>query len=211
MPLPPAPDCMYNFRNQTIRNFGYDNETQLDYQFNRLGYRSRTEFAEHGSPIIILGNTISFGLGLEIEQSFAGIIADKLNWPVYNFAWGCYRHTNADQINLLKQILSTLQPRLVVFQINNLDRIRQNDRVEIDNSDDVVVDEFEKFRNDVAQTLKSIPHVLLYWDEKQYSVNLPQCLIHNKYHVDSSLQSNKKTFGARSHRLIAYSILKEIT
>lgn len=210
MLLPPAPDHMWRFRGQTIQHFGYDTETQVRYKFNSLGYRSDTEFDGTKSPIIVLGNTISFGLGLETHESYAGIIGVHMQSPVYNFAWGCYLHTNAQQLKLLKQILLVLQPRLVIFQINNLDRLCENHVVTTDNPQDKVIAEFETFRDELVQILSSLPHVLLYWDEKQYSVSLPRLVIHNKYHVDSSLQSNALTFGPGSHRLIAYSILKEI-
>lgn len=208
MPLPAAPDHMFGLRKQTVLQFGYDNETRTQYHFNSLGYRSDAEFDECDSPIIILGNTISFGLGLPIEQSFAGIIAKALNCQVYNFSWGCYGHTNADQLLLLKQILCVMQPRRVIFQINNLNRFRNGNHVSFNNLDDVVISEFNKFKLEIEQTLKSIPHDFLHWDNNSYPVHLPECLIYNKYHVDSSLQSNKNTFGPRSHKLIAHAILK---
>ena len=68
--------------------------------------------------------------------------------------------------------------------------------------------EFNRFNLEIQQVLKSIPHDFLHWDETSYPVDLPECLIHNKYHVDSSLESNKNTFGPKSHKLIAYTILK---
>jgi hypothetical protein len=208
MLLPVAPDHMYLLRNQTVTKFGYDDENNTDYCFNSLGYRSNLEFDDCDSPIIILGNTISFGLGLQIEQSFAGIIANTLKCKVYNFSWGCYGHTNADQLLLLKQILTAMTPRLVIFQINNLNRFRIDNYVNFQNSDNVVISEFNRFNLEIQQVLNSIPHDFLYWDETSYPVDLPECLIHNRYHVDSSLKSNKTTFGPKSHKLIAYSILK---
>ena len=208
MLLPVAPDHMYLLRNQTVTKFGYDDENNTDYCFNSLGYRSNLEFDDCDSPIIILGNTISFGLGLQIEQSFAGIIANTLKCKVYNFSWGCYGHTNADQLLLLKQILTAMTPRRVIFQINNLNRFRIDNYVNFQNSDNVVISEFNRFNLEIQQVLKSIPHDFLYWDETSYPVDLPKCLIHNMYHVDSSLKSNKTTFGPKSHKLIAYSILK---
>jgi len=208
MQLPVAPDHMYRLRNQTVTKFGYDNQNDTNYCFNSLGYRSDIEFDHSDAPIIILGNTISFGLGLEIEQSFAGIIAGILNCKVYNFSWGCYGHTNADQLQLLKQILSVITPRRVIFQINNLNRFRVDDYVSFNNATDIVIAEFMQFSSEICQVLKSIPHDFLHWDKDNYSVDLPQCLIHNKYHVDSSLESNKDTFGPKSHKLIAHSILK---
>jgi hypothetical protein len=208
MLLPAAPDHMFGLRNQTVCQFGYDNESRTHYRFNSLGYRSNTEFDICGNPIIVLGNTISFGLGMPIEQSFAGIIANTLNCAVYNFSWGCYGHTNADQLCLLKQILSVIQPQRVIFQINNLNRFRNGNHVSFLNPDDVVISEFNKFNAELQQTLASVPHDFLHWDNLTYPVALPDCLIYNKYHVDSSLQSNPNTFGPRSHKLIAHTILK---
>jgi len=209
MQLPPAPDHMYCLRNQTVTKFGYDTETGTNYHFNSLGYRSDIEFDHSDPPIIILGNTISFGLGLEIKQSFAGIVADTLNCKVYNFSWGCYGYTNTDQLQLLEQILSVITPRRVIFQINNLNRFRVEDQVNFNNSKDVVISEFNRFNSGIQQVLKSTPHDFLHWDDNSYPVDLPECLILNQYHADSSLESNKNTFGAKSHKLIAYSILKK--
>ena len=208
MLLPPAPEHMYRLRNQTIKSFGYDTDGVVSYRFNSLGYRSDLEFTNNSSPIVMLGNTITFGLGLSVEQSFAGIISRTLEHPVYNFSWGCYGHTNAEQLILLKQILSTLTPRYVLFQINNLNRSRVNDHVSFDNPLEMVVTEFNKFILDLQQTLHSVPHGLVHWDENTYPVALPDCLIYNKYHVDSSLLLNKSTFGIMSHKLIAHAILK---
>jgi hypothetical protein len=208
MLFPPAPDHMFQLRNQTIARFGYDTDGVINYQFNDLGYRSDLEFTQNHNPIVMLGNTITFGLGVTMEQSFAGIISKTLAHPVYNFSWGCYGHTNAEQLVLLKQILTTLTPRYVLFQINNLNRVRIGTHISFDNPESVVIDEFNKFVSQLHQTLQSVPHGLIHWDENSYPVALPDCLIHNRYHVDYSISSNKSTFGPKSHKLIAHAILK---
>lgn len=198
---------MYALRGQTMRNFGVDNKASTLYRFNSLGYRSPIEFESDRSPIIILGNTISFGIGLDYQDTFAGIVANSQNHPVYNFSWGCYAHTNAEQLELLKKILLVLSPSRVIFQINNLNRRRVDGVVSFDNPANIVVEEFNNFFTEIQQVLSLIPHDFLHWDEHSYSVNLPKCLIHNKYHVDSSLSDNPDTFGVRSHKLIAHAIL----
>jgi hypothetical protein len=144
MLFPPAPDHMFQLRNQIITRFGYDTDGVVNYRFNDLGYRSDLEFTQNHNPIVMLGNTITFGLGVSIEQSFAGIISKTLAHPVYNFSWGCYAHTNAEQLVLLKQILTTLTPRYVLFQINNLNRLRIGTHMSFDNSESVVIDEYNK-------------------------------------------------------------------
>lgn len=210
MPLPLAPDHMWRLRGQTVKHFGYDQETDTQYSFNSLGYRSAIEFEPDSQAIVVLGNTISFGPGLDVAQSFAGIIANHVARDVYNFAWGCYAHTNAEQLALLKTILCEFRPNHVIFQINNLNRLRINHVISTNNAHDLVVSEFEKFVRDLDSVLQDVPHTLLYWDDQVFSINLPRCVVYNKYHVDSSLQSNSDTFGSMSHKLIAHAILPNI-
>jgi len=208
MLLPQAPEHMYRHRGQTVRNFGYDTATGVEYQFNSLGYRS-PEIDTTESAVVLLGNTITFGLGVDYNKTFGGIIAQRLKCPVYNFAWGCYGHTNNEQVALLEQILTTITPRYVIFQINNLNRYRINGLINFDNSEDIIVDEYTKFYNAITKTLNIIPHGYLHWDNYTYPVDLPTCLVYNKYHVDHSIASNTNTFGYKSHRLIAERILQE--
>jgi hypothetical protein len=200
---------MFKFRGQDINNFGYDNETKTEYKFNSLGYRSNYEFETNTNPVIILGNTISFGLGLPVEYTYAGILHKALDCPVYNFSWGCWAHTNWDQLHLLKQILQELRPCHVIFQINNLNRWHVGDTVSFDNPPELIVAEFEKFNIEIQQTLEHVPHSFLHWDTQSHAVNLPPCVIFNKYHVDHSLVSNINTFGSKSHKLIATKILQQ--
>ena len=208
MSLPTAPNHMYLYREQTIRNFGYDDTTAVDYCFNSLGYRGR-EFVSAEPGIILLGNTITFGLGVDYADTFGGIIEQRLNYPVYNFAWGCYAHTNNEQVLLLERILTVLKPRYVIFQINNLNRFRDNGIVNFNNTTDVVIKEYNKFYSRIIPLLNTTPHGYLHWDENTYPVDLPKCLVYNRYHVDVSVASNPNTFGRKSHRLIAERILQE--
>jgi hypothetical protein len=201
---------MFDLRNTTIKNFGYDTETAIDYTFNSLGYRSESEF-DSNTPIVIVGNTISFGLGLPIEHTFAGIIEKNLNYPVYNFSWGCYGHTNLEQLSLIEHILSVSMPKLVIFQLNNWNRYRMpNGVVNFSNSKEIVKKEFDKFLLKSKTVLQKVPHIYLHWDEEQHEIDLPNCLIYNKFHIDSSLTNNKSTFGKKTHKLIATALLKTI-
>jgi hypothetical protein len=96
MTFMPAPHRMYQFKNQTLTKYADDTHTGTTYTFNSLGYRSNREFDTIGNPIVVLGNTLSFGLGLNIEQTFGGFIESKTMTPVYNFSWGRYGHENIE-------------------------------------------------------------------------------------------------------------------
>jgi hypothetical protein len=208
MPLQPAPDHMYSYRNKTITCFGYDTNGNASYKFNSLGYRGE-EFNSSHPAIICLGNTCTFGLGLSYSETFAGIIENNVSCSVYNFAWGCYKHTNKDQLYLLKNILGEIKPRHVIFQINNLDRIKVNGLIFSNNTNESVLQEYTEFKIALDAILKNLPHSLLYWDNKNYPIDFSDCLIYNKYHVDNSIFTNTNTFGKKTHQLIAKKLLQQ--
>jgi hypothetical protein len=209
-----APDHMYALRNRTVTKFADDTHTGARYTFNSLGYRSDIEFDVVDNTVIVLGNTLTFGLGLDIEKTFVGILSQELGVPVYNFSWGRYAHENSEQLELLKTILSMVSPNLVIFQINNLNRVRtDNDHVSFDNSPELILEKFNKFYPELQTVLNTIPHILIHWDEEHHGVDFADCLIYNKYHVDSIdffINSEyRPTMGKMSHKLIATKILKE--
>jgi len=205
-----APSHMYQHRNHTIKNFGYDNETDVDYGFNSLGYRSRHEFDDITNAIVVLGGSIAFGLGLDSSNTFAEIIATESSIPVYNFAWGCHAHTNTEQIELLETILDTATPRHVIFQLNNLNRKRVGATIEFNNTQEEIEKEYSNFCQRAVPIFQQIDHDIIHWDNEEHQVDLLQCLIYNKYHVDCSLQHNPATFGKITHKLIAKKILQKI-
>lgn len=210
MYYPTAPIHMFQHRNKKIKNFIGDSETKIDYKFNSLGYRSDIEFKLNKKPIILLGDTISFGLGLKIQDTFSHIIASHFKKPVYNFSWGCYAHTNYEQLNLLKSIFEVDEPSLIIFQINGLNRYRNNGVISFNNPKELIISEYKKFYVEISKLLKNKKHIFLYWDNEEHAVRFPPCLIKNRYIVDTSLK-NKITAGKKSNKLIALKIINEIT
>jgi hypothetical protein len=210
MQYPNAPKHMFMYRNKTIKNFGYDHETNIDYKFNNLVYRSNIEFIIGKEPIVVLGNTLSFGLCTNIENTFSYKISVETQSPVYNLSWGCYPHTNNELLELLRSILLIDNPRLIIFQINNLNRYREsNGSVNFFNKKNLIIFEYQKFYNEILLLLKDKNHIFLYWDNEDHEVQLPNCLIKNQYFVDTSLKS-KEVFGKKSHHLIYLKIMQYI-
>ena len=210
MQYPNAPKHMFICRNKNLKNFGYDHETNIDYKFNNLGYRSNIEFEPGKQPIIVLGNTLSFGLGVSIEDTYAYKISTETQKPVYNLSWGCYGHTNNELLKLLKFILLMDNPSLIIFQINNLNRYREeNKKVNFNNKTSLIISEYQKFYNEISVLLKDKKHIFLYWDNENHEVQLPACLIKNKYFIDTSLKI-KNIFGKKSHHLIYLKIIEHI-
>ena len=206
--FPTAPIHMLAHKNMTIKNFGYDTETKTDYCFNSLGYRSNFEFEPYKSPIYILGNTLSFGLGVDFESTYGCLLSKALERPVYNFSWGCYGHTNLEQIVFLEKLLEIDTPYFVIFQINNLNRHRDSmGKINLKNERQLIMSLYEQFILKSQNVLGKQKHLFLYWDDENHNVILPKnCIIKNTYFVDSGLKS-RKTLGYKSHKLIFLKIL----
>lgn len=206
--FPSPPIHMKLLADQTVTQFGYDKTSQVDYTFNSLGYRSNIEFLPDDRAVLLLGNTISFGVGLPIEETFAGIISSSIDVPLYNFSWGCYPHTNHDQLKLLENILKLITPQCVLFQLNNLNRIRLDEiNVSFDNPKEQVEENYVDFRLKLDQVIGNVPCHLMLWDDCEYDCDYSDILIHNRYYVDKNIVRSD-LFGPKSHKLIATKILQ---
>ena len=202
---------MYRCRGTTSIGFERDQVSSSTYTFNSLGYRSNIEFDPKHSAVVILGNTISFGLGIDLAETFAGILGNTLSVPVYNFACGCYGHTNHEQLALLQDILKVTAPHKVIFQINNLNRRRLPDgSIDRANTAEFIKSAYTEFYQQATDVLANTPHVFLHWDNEFHGFEHTNCLVYNKYHVDKSIPDINTSFGPKSHKLIALKLLQNI-
>ena len=200
----------YQHKSNTIKNYGYDSVTDVDYTFNSLGYRSSVQF-DAPNPIVVLGNTMSFGLGLPYEQTYAGIVEQQTKTPVYNLSWGCYAHTINEQLELLQDVYNCIEPSLVIFQINNLNRYRLNKtEVSFNNSRDIIHAEYNRFIYNLHKTIANKNIVLMHWDNENHGIQIPNLLIDNKYSIDFVPDITPAVIGMKSHKLIALKILQKI-
>lgn len=206
--IPAKPEHMFELKNQTVYSFTYDTNKDMRYTFNSLGYRSDSEFVEQ-DPIIIFGNSLSFGLGIDITETYGSVLQERLHHPVYNMSWGAYAHTNYELLDFLKQVLEVATPRLVIFQLNNLNRFRENGVVNFNNPRDLVLSEYYRFYQEFRPIMDSYNIYPVHWDEQNFGVDFSWCKIYNKYHVDS-VKTLPVLFGAKTHRLVAEKILQDI-
>lgn len=178
--------------NQQVTKYGYDNTGTVEYSFNSLGFRS-DEITSRPS-LVVVGNSISFGIGLSIEQTYGHLVAQRINRPLINLSIGCYFHENHN--NLINLTNLSNQAHIFVIQINNLDRGTHTDKLA----------RFVDYYQQTQEILKNQQVIYLYWDEKEYAIPnsiKDSILIYNKFHLDSSLPDNTGTFGPHSHRVIA--------
>lgn len=188
-----------------VRSFGYDNTNQILYKFNQFGFRSYDITKD--PSVIAIGNSISFGVGVDQSQTFACQAAAQLNLACMNLSYGCWLHENQDHLNNIELVSQRDCEDIIIIQINNLDRKRINSELVVEGNDDSwCVTHFCKWFDQCHELLKSKNKIWLYWDNKEYSIPntiKKQIAIHNKLHLDQSLPNVPSTFGLKSHSAVA--------
>lgn len=198
------PQHMSKLANQTVKCFGYDQRGIVDYSFNHLGFRSPDPTT--APRLVVIGNSISFGIGIDFAHTYGALLAQALNRHIDNRAVGCFFHTNHDHLANIELLSKQNQDSVFLIQINNLDRRREQNQVFSGNDHDWCVKQLESFVDQTSELLKHIPHKYVYWDNIEY--NLPSAVkknivLINKFHLDTSIDHNADTFGVQSHRAIA--------
>jgi hypothetical protein len=65
---------------------GWTDDTVIEYQFNSGGFR--TEELDQSERIMILGSSLTVGVGLHRSQTWPELLSKKINRPVWNLATG---------------------------------------------------------------------------------------------------------------------------
>jgi hypothetical protein len=198
------PDHQFVLAGKTVKRYGYDQQDLVDYSFNSLGFRSSEP--ANNPRLVVVGNSISFGIGLDMQHTFGAMLAQYTNRRLDNRSLGCFFHENHDQLHNIKLLAQQDQDSVFVIQINNLDRKRTGDLVVSNNSTAWCVERFLDFFDQTENILKNYPHKYIYWDNIDYCLPttvLEKIVIRNRCHYDSSLSNNKNTFGVKSHSQIA--------
>ena len=93
----------------------------IDYRFNRAGYRDRDHDAtSREQTIVVLGDSVTFGLGVEQEEIYAQRLATELSrrfpdsYEVANLA--IFGYNTRDELEALEEDGLPLAPGLVVLQ-----------------------------------------------------------------------------------------------
>jgi len=122
MPLPFF--SQYECRLETMEVYASDRRGLVEYRFNNLGYRNNIDYDESDHNVgVYLGSSITAGIGLDFDFSFASISSQALQTKCYHFSQGCMPVDNQEILRMLNLIkLSDLRPRYYVIQFIDLDR-----------------------------------------------------------------------------------------
>jgi hypothetical protein len=196
-----VPEHMKQLAGTTVNNFGYDKTNTVEYHFNKYGFRNKYN---SGTSINVIGNSVSFGIG--VNESFGDILSQRINLPCNNFSFGCYLHENHDYLTNLKKLIDRDCDDIFIIQINNLDRLR-NDNTVVSGLDKITArNKFLNYFEQIDMMFRKRKLLLVYWDDQDY--NLPKSIvkkiaIFNQFHLDHSINHHAYTFGMQSHRAIA--------
>ena len=84
-------EWLANMSNHKRRRYlvqqGWDHEQAIEYRYNRDGFRG-SDFDVSRPGIMTLGCSFTFGVGLGEAQVWPWLVAQNLNVPCYNLAWG---------------------------------------------------------------------------------------------------------------------------
>jgi hypothetical protein len=209
-----VPPHMAKLSMKTTQTFGYDHQGIITYKFNNLGFRTEANLYNSGA-IILVGNSIAFGIGIDYYQTFGGILAKNLKRKLNNFSYGCYLHENHDHLTNIQLLATQDNDDLFIIQINNLDRCRVNPELVVTGNDPKFCKiKFLDYFDQVTHLLKNRKKIFIYWDTHLYDLPksvVDQILIFNKFHLDTSLSDNPGTFGIKSNLAIATALEASIT
>jgi len=197
-----VPGNMQSCANQTVMQFGTDQRGTVAYKFDHLGFRN-DDVSTHRASVIVVGNSISFGLGIEFYKTFGSLTAKKLDRPLINIAFGCYRHDNLDHLGNIENLLRRDCDDIWLVQINNLDRCRVQDGVISDAAS--APHRLQQYWQQIENLLGNHQRRYLYWDHVDHDLpsNITsRWLIRNQLHLDRSIAGEVDTFGERSHYAI---------
>ena len=199
-----TPPHQHQLKNQSTLKFGYDDTGLVEYKFNSLGFRS-PEISDVPT-LFSVGNSISFGIGIDERQTFTYLVSQQMHRPYANLSFGCYWHENHDHLTNLTRLSKRDNDDIFLIQVNNLDRRRNGDTVTDGNDAEFCTQRFLDYFEKVSVLFKHKTHVFLYWDEIDHVLPksvTKQILIYNKGHLDQSIPDMSGTFGTRSHNFIS--------
>jgi len=165
-------------------------EVFTDEQGLRIGKNTKKNYKE---KIFIFGDSFTFGAGLKFEDTFTGILENKIkNFDFYNFAVGSYSPT-VHLFNLEKQMQLKNYPRKIIMLLDMTDVHDEAVRWKVDLgkpilSNTAMYDNFnrkEKFFHKNFKVSRSFLHYINYQFRIYRSQNNPD----NLNNIKTSLQA----------------------
>jgi hypothetical protein len=115
----------YDLRGDSMTCYGSDFRNIITYNFNDQGYRSdyNFELTDPAPLIVCLGSSIATGHGVNLNESFSGIVANQLQKKLWNLGQGCFRSSNQTILEQVEFLTNTsLNVELYMIQFTHINR-----------------------------------------------------------------------------------------
>jgi hypothetical protein len=183
IPLPFADQ--YACRNETLEVYASDRRGTVSYQFNNFGYRNNIDYNLEDSSIgVYIGSSITAGIGVDWEKSFASLTSRHMQAQAYHFAQGCMAVDNSEILRMLQAVKqSGLDVKYYVLQFIDLDRIYDTATgiTSYDSDQQKNIQKFLQIFDTVCELLHDQTWCFIGCDARQHP--LPQYVIQNSHCV----------------------------
>ena len=205
----------YECRGETLEVYASDRRGQVSYQFNNFGYRNNIDYHEDEKNVgVYVGSSITAGIGVDWDKSFASLSSKNLNVNCYQFAQGCVMVDNQEILRMLKLIKQT-KVDIKYYVIQFIQLSRQYDPI---TGQTQLVDDYDQNISKFLQTFDEINDLLendtwcfLGCDGQQHKlpdsiINHPCCLTWNPQFIDLAGVTGHP--GIKWHKMINQGIVK---
>jgi len=146
----------FDLRGETLTCYGSDFRDIVNYTFNSQGYRADFDFdlADPDPIVVALGSSIATGHGIEIDRSFASLVATKHKKKLWNLGQGCFRSSNQtilEQIEYLVNNKANIDFYIVQFTHINRQGNKFNSYLELEQ--DISVKNFQDILTKITDLL----------------------------------------------------------
>jgi hypothetical protein len=147
-------------RRTQLQQYGYDQPDAITYVFNSHGFRCE-EF-DHRPGIIALGCSQTAGVGVQVDQTWPNLVAQRLALTCWNLAVGAASMDTC--MRLLYHYIDLLNPRLVLLLKPSVARLEIFDHDTVRNLLPAKMDipAFQKiwYSNDINSEMNSVKNTL---------------------------------------------------
>jgi len=159
-------------------NLQFRDNPKTHIRINAAGYRGGDWAAATDSDILVVGDSQVFGLGVEEDETFSAQLASQTGRTVLNA--GVPTYGPSEYAAVVKEILETRKPATVVYVVNFVNDLFENDRLNRDRH--AVWDGWAVRKATAPSSTTSFPgrhwlysqsHLFYAWRKWRYSQGLP--------------------------------------
>jgi hypothetical protein len=215
MSIPLPYTDQYECRSETLEVYASDRRGQVLYQFNNYGYRNNIDYFHDEKNVgAYIGSSITAGIGVAWDKSFASLSSLTLGTNCYHFAQGCTPVDNQEILRMSKLVKQTnIDIKYYVIQFIQLGReydVATGKTILNDNVDQNIV-KFQQVFEQVQELFKNDNWCFFGCDQEQHPLpesitKHPFCLTWNPQFIDFAGVGRHP--GVQWHKMINQSIIK---